>query len=54
MDALGITVFAYQYDANDRLTSRTTAFNDGSTLYSYDAVGNLTTVAYPTNGTIHY
>ncbi len=51
VDALGTTVFAYQYDADNRLTNRTSSAK-GTTLYGYDAVGNLTSVAYQHSGTI--
>ena len=44
-NAAGITDFVYQYDTNDRLTSRTTSAK-GTTSYAYDKVGNLTNINY--------
>lgn len=49
LDYLGTNLFAYTYDANGRVTSRWTPGTNGpgiTTRYSYDAVGNLTTVDY--------
>lgn len=48
VDHLGTNVFAYGYDANSRVTGRTTPAK-GLTGYGYNAVGNLTSVDYPTN-----
>jgi RHS repeat-associated protein len=45
VDTAGITNFVYQYDPDNRLTSRWTPAR-GSTTYRYDAVGNLTNVLY--------
>ena len=45
-DHLGTNAFAYGYDANSRLTARTTPAK-GTTAYGYNAVGNLTTVDHP-------
>ena len=45
VDAAGNTVFKYNYDSEDRLTNRWTPAK-GSTAYSYDALGNLTSVDY--------
>ena len=47
IDDNSTVVFAYQYDAAGRLTSRWTPAK-GATAYAYDAVGNLTNVNYPT------
>jgi len=46
VDALGTNLFFYSYDADNRPTNRTSAAK-GTTKYSYDAVGNLTNVVYP-------
>ncbi len=48
VDATGTEIFRYQFDANNRLTNRWSAAK-GNTVYAYDAVGNLTTVDYPTS-----
>jgi RHS repeat-associated protein len=45
VDAAEHSLFAYGYDANNRLTSRWSAAK-GATVYRYDAVGNLTNVDY--------
>jgi RHS repeat-associated protein len=45
IDHLGTNLLLYGYDANDRLTSRTTPAK-GATGYGYDAVGNLTNIDY--------
>src|SRR5579859_4353559 len=45
LDAAGITNFVYHYDDDNRLTNRWTPAR-GNTAYRYDAVGNLTNVAY--------
>src|SRR6266511_1095714 len=46
VDSAGTEVLRYQYDANNRLTNRWSVAK-GSTAYSYDKVGNLTSVNYP-------
>ena len=46
LDAAGTVVFRYGYDANGRLSHRWTP-EKGYTYYSYDALGNLTTINYP-------
>jgi len=46
VDALGTNVFAYGYDADDRVTTRTDAVSR-VTSFLYDAVANLTNVVYP-------
>jgi len=48
LDNLGTNLFFYCYDAETRLTSRTSAAK-GTTTYHYDAVGNLTNIVYPIN-----
>src|SRR5262249_30089020 len=45
-DHLGTNALLYGYDANARLTNRTSAAK-GATAYSYDAVGSLTNIDYP-------
>jgi len=45
LDALGTNIFIYQYDPDNRLTSRWSAAK-GTTVYRYDAVGDLTNVDY--------
>ncbi len=46
-NALNNRVFNYVYDPNGRLTNRLDGIGQ-QTAYLYDAVGNLTNVAYPT------
>ena len=46
LDAASNLIFVYSYDANSRLTGRWTP-EKGNTFYAFDAVGNLTQVAYP-------
>ena len=46
IDNLGTNLFVYAYDADNRLTSRTSAAK-AQTSYSYDKVGNLTFIDYP-------
>jgi RHS repeat-associated protein len=48
LDAAGNVVFRYNYDPDSRLRTRWSAAK-GNTIYSYDAVGNLTNVVYPVN-----
>ncbi|HTR41477.1 MAG TPA: polymorphic toxin type 28 domain-containing protein [Pseudomonadales bacterium] len=50
IDCAGNTNFIYQYDVLNRLTSRWTPAK-GTTLYSYDSLGNLTYVDY-SGGTV--
>jgi RHS repeat-associated protein len=45
VDAANNLLFAYQYDPDSRLTGRWSAAK-GTTVYRYDAVGNLTNVDY--------
>ena len=54
-NAASAVVFKFQYDANNRLTNRWSAAK-GTTVYSYDAVGNRTLVNYPvsTDSTLAY
>ncbi len=51
VDASGVTNFVYQYDADNRLTNRWTPAK-GTTVYRFDAVGNLTNVDY-SGGTVY-
>jgi RHS repeat-associated protein len=51
VDALGTNIFIYKYDPDNRLTNRWSAAK-GNTAYAYDAVGNLTHVAYPVSPSI--
>ncbi len=46
LDQAGVEVLRYSYDANSRLTNRW-SIAKGDTKYSYDGVGNLTLVDYP-------
>ncbi len=48
IDQASASILRYQYDANGRLTNRWSAAK-GNTAYSYDAVGNLTLVNYPSS-----
>ena len=43
--------FIYQYDADNRLTSRWTPAK-GTTTYAYDQMANLTNIAYPASSNI--
>ncbi len=52
VDATGTNILKYQYDADSRLTNRW-SLAKSNTVYSYDAVGNLTNVTYSTNVTNH-
>jgi hypothetical protein len=45
LDHLGTNLFLYGYDANDRLTNRTSAAK-GATVYGSDPAGNLTNMHY--------
>jgi len=45
-DQIGFSILRYHYDVNNRLTNRW-SIAKGDTKYSYDAVGNLTLVDYP-------
>ena len=51
MDAANNLLFLYKYDPDNRLTNRWSAAK-GSTVYGYDAVGNLTRVTYPVSPAI--
>jgi len=51
VDAANNVLFVYQYDSDNRLTNRWSAAK-GATAYSYDAVGNLTHIAYPSSTAI--
>lgn len=53
VDATSATILTFQYDANHRLTNRTSAAK-GTTTYSYDNEGNLLTVTYPTSPSIAF
>ena len=53
MDASSTELFRYQYDANNRLTNRwSNAKNGITTVYAYDALGNMTNIVYPTSPSI--
>jgi len=51
LDANNTSLFVYQYDPNNRLTNRWSNAK-GTTVYRYDAVGNLTNVDYSA-GTVY-
>ncbi|HLX70603.1 MAG TPA: RHS repeat-associated core domain-containing protein [Verrucomicrobiae bacterium] len=51
LDANNTNLFAYQYDPDNRLTNRWSVAK-GTTIYRYDAVGNLTNVDY-SGGTVY-
>src|SRR5207247_736932 len=48
LDQASVEILRYQYDANSRLTNRWSAAK-GNTAYTYDNVGNLTFVNYPSS-----
>jgi len=48
LDQAGVEILRYKYDADDRLTNRWSKAK-GDTVYGYDAVGNLTSVNYPSS-----
>jgi RHS repeat-associated protein len=48
LDQAGIEILRYIYDANGRITNRWSKAK-GNTTYTYDAVGNLTLVNYPSS-----
>src|SRR6266545_3934491 len=48
VDAASLVILRYKYDADNRLTNRWSAAK-GDTFYTYDSVGNLTFVNYPTS-----
>lgn len=50
LDANNTLIFAYQYDADNRLTSRWTPAK-GTTVYRYNPAGNLTNIDY-SGGTV--
>src|SRR4051812_44484749 len=51
VDAATNIVFAYKYDANNRLTNRWTPAKT-NTFYAYDPAGNLTDIAYAVSSAI--
>ncbi len=53
VDQSSTVILRYNYDANSRLTNRWSAAR-GNTYYSYDAVGNLTFVNYPTSTDVSF
>jgi RHS repeat-associated protein len=52
VDAASNLLFLYQYDPDNRLTNRWSNAK-GTTIYAYDAVGNLTKVTYPVSPSIN-
>ena len=58
LDDTGKTNFLYEYNTNGWLTGRSMPPLSGSsfakTVYSYDAIGNLTNVAYPDSTSLRY
>jgi len=50
LDQASVEILRYKYDANSRLTNRWST-TKGDTKYSYDNVGNLTLVDYPSGTT---
>lgn len=51
VDAAGNVIFIFKYDADNRLTNRWTPVT-GSTVYSYDDVGNMTGINYQSSPNI--
>lgn len=51
VDAAANLLFAYKYDADNRLTNRW-SIAKGSTAYGYDAIGNMIHVTYPLSPSI--
>jgi RHS repeat-associated protein len=48
LDQAGTVVLKYIYDADNRLTNRW-SLAKGNTIYTYDALGNLTLINYPSS-----
>jgi RHS repeat-associated protein len=53
VDATGTNILKYQYDADSRLANRWSLAMT-NTVYAYDAVGNLTNVAYQSGQTLKF
>jgi RHS repeat-associated protein len=53
VDAIGVTILTYNYDADNRLTSRWSLAR-GTTDYAYDNIGNLTAVTYPSSPSVSF
>jgi RHS repeat-associated protein len=53
LDQASTEILRYGYDANNRLTNRWSAAK-GNTAYSYDSVGNLLTINYPSSSDVSF
>jgi RHS repeat-associated protein len=53
LDQAGVEILRYKYDADNRLTNRWSAAK-GNTYYTYDLVGNLTNIAYPSSTDVRF
>jgi len=53
LDQAAVEILRYIYDPENRLTNRWSAAM-GTTTYSWDNVGNLLTINYPSSGTVTY
>src|SRR5262249_18527669 len=53
LDQAGAEILRYAYDANGRLTNRWSAAR-GNTVYSYDPVGNLVSIRYPSDRAVEF
>jgi RHS repeat-associated protein len=53
VDQAGTEILRYIYDPDNRLTNRWSAAK-GNTKYSYDAVGNPSSIQYPASGTVTF
>jgi RHS repeat-associated protein len=51
LDATSTVILKYSYDPDSRLTNRW-SIAKSNTVYSYDSVGNLLTIAYPASSSI--
>jgi len=53
LDQAGVEILRYGYDPEGRLTNRWSKAK-GTTVYSYDLVGNLTNINYPASTDVRF